>query len=241
MEAILELRNLKKSFGGIHAVQDVSFALEKGEILGLIGPNGSGKSTCVNLISGVYTKDDGEILFQGQEISKLSISARSHLGIGRTFQTPKPFTGLSVFDSVYTIAIQTRGYRQGRDDSMEVLEEMGLADLADTRCEKLPIEKRKWLDMSRILVTHPKVILLDEVMAGLNPMEIEANIKMIKKLNEKGISILFIEHVMKAVNSLCHRIVVLNEGQLLTSGSPEEVMNDDRVIRAYLGGGVADA
>ncbi len=240
MAALLEIKNLKKSFGGIHAVWDVGFSLEKGEILGLIGPNGSGKSTCVNLISGVYAKDEGEIYFEGKDISRMSISARSHMGIGRTFQTPKPFTGLTVFDSVYTIALQTRSYRQAAEDSLKVLEEMGLVELKEMRSEKLPIEKRKWLDMARILVTNPKVILLDEVMAGLNPIEIEANIEMVKKINQKGITVLFIEHVMKAVTSLCHRIVVLNEGSLLMSGSPEEVMNDPRVIKAYLGGGASD-
>ena len=236
MAPILEIKDLKKSFNGIHAVAGVSFHIEQGEILGLIGPNGSGKSTCVNLISGVYTKDGGEILYKGEEISRYSISARAHKGIGRTFQTPKPFIGLSVFDSVYTVALVKRSPKQAAEAAMETLHEMQLDTLKDVPCEKLPIEKRKWLDMARILVNDPSLLLMDEVMAGLNPMEVESSIEMVKKLNQKGITILFIEHVMKAVTSLSQRIVVLNEGKFLASGSPSEVMNDPRVIDAYLGG-----
>lgn len=237
-ETILEVKNLKKSFGGIHAVSDVSFDIKRGEILGLIGPNGSGKSTCVNLISGVYEKDSGEILFCGKEISKLSIAARAHMGIGRTFQTPKPFTGMTVFDSVYTIALQRKNHKEAELITSSVLEKMGLLQMSGIRCEKLPIERRKWLDMARILATEPQIILMDEVMAGLNPNEIRENIDMVKRLNAEGITILFIEHVMKAVMSLSHRIVVLNEGKLLTVGEPDEVMNDPRVIMAYLGGAI---
>lgn len=235
--AILEIRDLCKFFGGVKAVNHVSFCLEEGEILGLIGPNGSGKSTTVNLISGIYAPDGGDVIYQGESLLRYSIPQRSHKGIGRTFQTPKPFLGLSVFDSVYTIALQFGTYRQAAERTNEILKMTELDELAPLKCDKLPIEKRKWLDMARILATTPKVIMLDEVMAGLNPSEIDESIGLIKRINEQGVSIIFIEHVMRAVTSLSHRIVVLDEGKFLCEGTPEAVMNDPRVIEAYLGGG----
>ena len=235
--AILEIRDLCKFFGGVKAVNHVSFCLEEGEILGLIGPNGSGKSTTVNLISGIYAPDSGDVIYQGESLLRYSIPQRSHKGIGRTFQTPKPFLGLSVFDSVYTIALQLGTYRQAAERTNEILKMTELDELAPLKCDKLPIEKRKWLDMARILATSPKVIMLDEVMAGLNPSEIDESIGLIKRINEQGVSIIFIEHVMRAVTSLSHRIVVLDEGKFLCEGTPEAVMNDPRVIEAYLGGG----
>lgn len=235
--AILEIRDLCKFFGGVKAVNHVSFCLEEGEILGLIGPNGSGKSTTVNLISGIYAPDSGDVIYQGESLLRYSIPQRSHKGIGRTFQTPKPFLGLSVFDSVYTIALQFGTYRQAAERTNEILKMTELDELAPLKCDKLPIEKRKWLDMARILATTPKVIMLDEVMAGLNPSEIDESIGLIKRINEQGVSIIFIEHVMRAVTSLSHRIVVLDEGKFLCEGTPEAVMNDPRVIEAYLGGG----
>lgn len=235
--AILEIRDLCKFFGGVKAVNHVSFCLEEGEILGLIGPNGSGKSTTVNLISGIYAPDGGDVIYQGESLLRYSIPQRSHKGIGRTFQTPKPFLGLSVFDSVYTIALQFGTYRQAVERTNEILKMTELDELAPLKCDKLPIEKRKWLDMARILATTPKVIMLDEVMAGLNPSEIDESIGLIKRINEQGVSIIFIEHVMRAVTSLSHRIVVLDEGKFLCEGTPETVMNDPRVIEAYLGGG----
>ena len=235
--AILEIRDLCKFFGGVKAVNHVSFCLEEGEILGLIGPNGSGKSTTVNLISGIYAPDGGDVIYQGESLLRYSIPQRSHKGIGRTFQTPKPFLGLSVFDSVYTIALQFGTYRQAAERTNEILKMTELDELAPLKCDKLPIEKRKWLDMARILATTPKVIMLDEVMAGLNPSEIDESIGLIKRINEQGVSIIFIEYVMRAVTSLSHRIVVLDEGKFLCEGTPETVMNDPRVIEAYLGGG----
>ena len=236
-DKILEIRNLHKSFGGVHAVNDVTFHVLRGEILGLIGPNGSGKSTIVNLISGIYIPDSGECLLQNESIWKYSIAKRSHLGIGRTFQSPKPFAGISVFNSIYTIALQKHTYKAAEERSLEILDMMGLSSLKDMRSEKLPIEKRKWLDMARILATDPQIIMLDEVMAGLNPSEMDDSIALVQKINQTGITIVFIEHVMKAVMRLCHRIVVINEGQLLCEGNPEEVMNTPEVIKAYLGGG----
>lgn len=241
MHEQLVLSNVKKYFGGVHAVDDVSFSVNQGEILGLIGPNGSGKSTTVNLISGVYGIDAGEISFEGTALNRLSVPKRSHLGLGRTFQSPKPFVGLTVFESVFTIALQTLNFADAEKKALEILQVTDLFDVRDWRSERLPIERRKWLDMARILATDPKLIMLDEVMAGLNPSEVETSVAMVRRINERGITILFIEHVMKAVVKLCDRIVVLNEGKLLCTGRPDEVMNNPDVIKAYLGGGFKHA
>ena len=241
MTAILEVIHLDKSFGGVHAVNDVSFQLERGEILGLIGPNGSGKSTTVNLINGTYKPDSGDILYEGKSILKYTIGQRFHMGISRTFQTPKPFTGLSVFDSIYTVALQKYSYTEAKQRAKETLNMIGIQEFSEMPCQKLPIEKRKWLDMARILVLSPKVLMLDEVMAGLNPSEIGTSIDLIKRINETGVSVIFIEHVMNAVVRLSHRIVVLNEGKFLCEGTPDTVMNDPEVIKAYLGGGFENA
>jgi len=239
--SILEVRNLYKAFGGIKAVNGVSFSVEPGEFLGLIGPNGSGKSTCVNLISGVYTPDSGDIIYNGKNIVSLGIPQRARKGIGRTFQTPKPFQGMSVFDSVFTVFLQRFSYRESAKKTLKILEMMELIDFAQMQCEKLPIERRKWLDMARVLAIDPKLIMLDEVMAGLNPAEMDESMILVKRINQSGISIIFIEHVMRAVVNLCERIIVLADGECLCEGTAEKVMNDESVIRAYLGGGYRHA
>lgn len=233
---ILEIKDLYKAFGGVKAVNHVNFSLEKGEFLGLIGPNGSGKSTCVNLISGVYTPDSGEILFRGKSLLPLSIAQRSRLGIGRTFQTPKPFLGLTVFDSVFVVFLQRYSFREAAKKTHEILEMTALESYTAMQCDKLPIEKRKWLDMARVLATQPQVIMLDEVMAGLNPTEMDESMELVRRIHQTGISIVFIEHVMRAVVNLCERIIVLADGELLSEGTPEKVMNEECVIKAYLGG-----
>lgn len=242
MSVLLELKNVSKSFGGIRAVQKVSFNVNKGEILGLIGPNGSGKSTCVNLITGIYMIDDGEIIFDNKKLTKKdSISARTWMGMGRTFQTPRPFGNLSVFDNVYTIALQRNNYKDAVIKTEKALEMVNLLDMKDALCTKLSIEKRKWLDLARVLVNEPRFIMMDECMAGLNPVEMEESLNLIRKLNKEGITILFIEHVMRAVISICSRVVVLNEGKLLCEGEPREVLRRQEVIDAYLGGGIKNA
>lgn len=238
MSAILEVKHLAISFGGIKAVQDVSFQIKEGEILGLIGPNGCGKSTTVNLITNTCRLDKGEVIYKGEVISpKVGITERAKMGITRTFQTPKPFGNLNVYDNIFTIAIQNRTYAEARQKTEEILDKMELTPLAYTLSAKLPIEKRKWMDMARLLTLDPKVVMMDEVMGGLNPSEMESSLEMVRKLNSEGISILFIEHVMKAVASLCHRVVVMNEGKVLCEGIPGEVLKRQDVIDAYLGGG----
>jgi ABC-type branched-subunit amino acid transport system ATPase component len=232
---VLEINELDKSFGGVHAVNHVSFDLHEGEILGLIGPNGSGKSTTVNLVSGVNIQDSGSILFNGKSLKKQTIADRARLGIGRTFQSPRPFLGLTVWESVYTVALIYNKRKEAEKKTDEIIEMMGFTQLRQTVSSKLPIEKRKWLDMARAMAIYPKLIMLDECLAGLLPNEMEESIALIKRINETGVAILFIEHVMSAVTKLCHRLVVLNEGMLLCEGKPSEVMCKDIVIKAYLG------
>lgn len=236
MPTLLEIRDLSISFGGVHAVQNVSFDVNQGEILALIGPNGSGKSTCVNLISGVYRPDAGQILFEGSPIkSGMSIDKRAHLGIYRTFQTPKPFGHMSVYNNVYAIALQKYSMSEAHRQTERVLEMMRLTKLKDMKASKISIEKRKWLDLSRILVLSPKLIMMDEVMAGLNHTEMEESLELVKEINRSGITVLFIEHVMKAVSSICTRAIVLNEGQLLFEGSTKDALTNEKVIEVYLG------
>jgi len=237
MGNILEVQNLKKSFGGIHAVKDVSFNIKEGEVLALVGPNGSGKSTCVNLISGMYSLDAGKITFMGKDITKDKMEKRVEMGMGRTFQTPKPFTNLSVYESVFTIALKyNKTYNQADEKTIQILEKTGLIKNANMKSGKLPIEKRKWLDLARVLAIEPKLIMFDEVMAGLNPTELEGSLNLIKQINKEGVSVLFIEHVMRAVMEIADRIIVLDEGSLLAEGLPEEVMSNPTVINAYIGG-----
>lgn len=236
MSALLQLVDLDKSFGGVHAVNHLSFDVHEGEILGLIGPNGSGKSTCVNLITGTYIQDGGQILYQGKHLKRQSVPDRAFMGLGRTFQSPKPFTNLTVRDSVYTIAmVHHKHLKDAARRADEILELVGFTNLSEVLCSKLPIEKRKWLDMARVLAINPKILMLDECLAGLTPMEMQDSISLVKKINKTGVTVLFIEHVMSAVTQLCTRVVVLNEGSLLSQGNPTEVMKEEAVIKAYLG------
>lgn len=237
MKHLLEVKNLSISFAGIKAVQNLDFYIGQGEILALIGPNGSGKSTTVNMISGVYTPDHGDMEFDGHKLTtKQTIAQRAHLGISRTFQTPKPFANLSVYDNIFTIALQGRTYKEAAEKTEEVLELSGLSGLKEMNSGKLSIEKRKWMDLARVMTTDPKLIMMDEVMAGLNPSEMEESLELIRIINRRGISILFIEHVMKAVVSVCTRAIVLNHGKLLYEGEPNEVLSNPLVIEAYIGG-----
>lgn len=237
MEKLLEVKDLSISFGGIKAVQDLNFHINKGEVLALIGPNGSGKSTTVNMISGVYIQNKGTITFNGKEIPpKMTIAQRAKMGISRTFQTPKPFAHLSVYDNIYTIALQQNSKAQAAELTDEILNLTKLYDLRNTKSGKLSIEKRKWMDLARCMATKPQIIMMDEVMAGLNPSEMESSLDLVRTISKEGITILFIEHVMKAVVSVCTRAIVLNQGKLLCEGDPREVLNNPDVIAAYLGG-----
>ncbi len=246
-DKIIELKNVDKSFGGVHAIDNLSFTIYQGEILGLIGPNGCGKSTSVNLMTGVYIQDKGEILYYREDGSTISlkdqpVTNRAKYGIGRTFQTPKPFSDMTVFENIYTIAmIYNKTLKECKQIADEIIDFVGFSDIAYEKCTKLPIEKRKWLDMARVLAIRPRILMLDECLAGLTPSEMETSLDMVRKINRKGITILFIEHVMSAVTKLCSRVIVMEEGHFMTEGDPAQVMKKPEVIRAYLGEDYKDA
>lgn len=237
---ILEARGVTKLFGGLAALSDVSFDLREGEILGLIGPNGSGKTTLVNVITRTLGYSGGDVLFRGRSIRELPPHEIAHLGISRTFQVVKPFHNLTVLENVMVGALfgsrgGAREIRTAQQQAKEILEFVGLAHRAHAPAEGLNVPERKRMELARALAMRPTILLLDEVMAGLNATEIDAAVELIKRIRDRGITLLVIEHVMKAIRNLSDRIMVLFHGEKLTEGSPEEVLNNPEVVSAYLG------
>jgi branched-chain amino acid transport system ATP-binding protein len=234
--ALLELKELVKSFGGLRAVNRVSFNVEQGEIFGLIGPNGSGKTTIFNCINNFYPITDGEILFKGIVINRLSTHKICHLGIGRTFQVVKPLARMTVLDNVTASAFCRVGtIKEARAEALEVLEFSNLSKEKDKLAKSLPIGGRKRLEIARALATRPELLLLDETAAGLNPSELDEAIDLIKRIRDKGITILIVEHIMKVIMTISDRIHAINFGQTIAQGNPQEVANNSAVIEAYLG------
>jgi branched-chain amino acid transport system ATP-binding protein len=235
-QVLLEIRKLRKSFGGILAVSDVEFQVKEGEILGLIGPNGAGKTTLFNLISGYYFADSGAILFGGEDIGGLKPHVICRKGITRTFQMVRPFTRLSVFENVKVGAFnKTRNFDETKQRALKALEFMNLLEKRDILTGQLTLADLKRLELARALATQPTILLLDEVMAGLTPKETEDIVRLVKKIHDKGITLLIIEHVMRAIMSLSDRVIVLNQGEKIAEGTPVEVSRNERVIRSYLG------
>jgi len=238
MSSLLEVRGVSKRFGGLLAVSDVSFSLEEGQILGLIGPNGAGKTTLFNVVNGVYKADGGTISFLGKDITGSSPDKVVHLGLARTHQIVKPLNDLTLLDNVTVGACFGREYldlKAARAVALEVLQLVGLADRAGMIARSLTIAGKKRLEVARALAAKPKLLLLDEVLAGLNPTEVALMIDLVRKIRDGGVSVFMIEHLMQAIMSLSDRIVVLNLGRKLAEGRPDEVVHNPDVVEAYLG------
>jgi len=243
MAELLVVKNITKRFGGIIAVKDVSFEIHKGETLGFIGPNGAGKSTMVNLLSGLLTADAGEIELNGVNITRLKPYQRAHLGLARTYQIPRPFPELTALASVATSALcgkkrKNQSFEDAAVEATHYLEFVGLFSKRNILARDLTFYQLRMLELARALATTPQLLFIDEVMAGLNPGEASSAIKMIARAKEQfGVTIFWIEHVMAVLMEAADRIVAINYGAKLAEGTPEEVVNNEEVIEAYLGRG----
>jgi branched-chain amino acid transport system ATP-binding protein len=238
MTALLALQDVSRRFGGLNAVDGVTFSLAKGEIVGLIGPNGAGKTTLINLITGVHPATSGRVCFENRDITRMKPYRIARLGLARTFQIVQPFPKMSVVENVAAGALfcgHAGSVREAHSIAREHLAFTGLADLADRPAASLTLARRKRLELAKSLAMRPSLLMLDEVNAGLNPTEIEEALGIIRRIAEQGVTIIVIEHLMKVVLSISHRVVVLHHGQLIAQGAPRDVISDRRVIEAYLG------
>lgn len=237
MAAILEVAHLSKRFGKVVTAEDVSFTVEQGTALGIVGPNGAGKSTLLSLITGVLPADAGTITFAGEDVTRMSAGKRSELGIARTFQIPRPFVDMTVFENAYVGAAFGGGShgQAGYDRAAEALEIAGLTKFANTPAGQLRLLDRKRLELARALATNPRLILLDEIAGGLTDRELPPLVEMIQGLRDAGVTIIWIEHIVHALLKVVDEIMCLAFGQILASGDPQEVMRSPEVISVYLG------
>lgn len=238
MTILLSVQGVSKTFGGLQALSNVTFDLPEGQILGLIGPNGAGKTTLFNAINGVYPPNQGRVIFRGKDITHSKPYDHARLGMARTHQIVQPLNELSVRENVMVGACfghENQNLGNAARIADEVLEFVGLAPRADQLAGSLNVAQKKRLEMARALAARPYLLLLDEVLAGLNSSEIDGMVQTVLKIREQGITIIMIEHVMKAVMNVSDRILVLDYGQQIAEGSPEEIAKDEKVIEAYLG------
>lgn len=236
---MLVVKNVTKRFGGIAAVDNLTFEVKRGEVLGLIGPNGAGKSTLVNLISGVTHSDTGEIWLKDRLVSRMRSYEVGRIGIARTFQIVKPFSGMTVRENVFVGALFGRKRETNRalaeERTTHALKATHLYELRDQDVSVTTLGQRKKLELARALATEPELLLLDEVMAGLSPAEMQVIMELVRQINRAGVTVVVIEHVMKAIMGVSDRIVVLQNGRLIATGAPGDIANDPVVIGAYLG------
>ena len=233
---LLDARHVTMAFGAFKAVDDASVTVEEGEILGLIGPNGAGKSTFFNCLTGDLVATSGQVLFQGQDVTKLPPEARAQLGLARTFQVPLTFESMSVLDNVMIGAfLRYPEAAKARDAARAVVERVGLSSVIDAPAKSLGTPGRKRLEIARALASEPKVLLLDEAMAGLTPTEVKSAIDLVRKIHATGITLVIVEHIMEVIVSLTSRVIVFHQGKEIARGTPREVTTNERVIEAYLG------
>ena len=233
---LISIKNLRKAFGGLVAVDGMNIDIEEGMICGLIGPNGAGKTTLFNMLSGFYKQDEGEIIFSGKNISNLESHERCAMGIARTFQIPKMFPQMSFVNNVLIGALaRTKSVDSAQIESEKIVDFLGMAEKKDALAGSLSVQELKRLEIAKALATRPKVLLLDEPMGGMNVVEQNQMIGLLKKINDEGTTIFVVEHVMHAVANLCERVVVMNSGQKIVEGTPQEVLQNDDVVKVYLG------
>jgi branched-chain amino acid transport system ATP-binding protein len=234
--ALLEVRNVKKSFGGLIAVNRMDIVVEEGKISGLIGPNGAGKTTLFNIASGFYKPDLGEIYFAGERVTDLESHERCARGLARTFQIPKMFPEMSVVDNVMIGALsRTKAVKVARNEAQEIIEALGMTAKKDALAGSLRVHELKHLEIAKALATKPKLLMLDEPMGGMNAVEQDELIQLLKKVHDAGTTLLVVEHVMHAVVNLCEHVTVMNSGQKVVEGETREVLANEEVIRIYLG------
>jgi branched-chain amino acid transport system ATP-binding protein len=237
-EMVLQVKDVSKRFGGLQALTDVTFDLPEGQILGLIGPNGAGKTTLFNVINGVYAPTQGQVFFRGEDVTGKPSYEVARRGLARAHQVVRPLADLTVRENVMVGACfgrEHQGLRAAAHQADEALTQVGLIDRADQPAGSLTVAMKKRLEMARALAAKPYLILLDEVLAGLNPSEIAAMMETVRTIRDQGVTILMIEHVMQAIMAISDRLLVLDYGMLIATGPPEEVANNPQVIEAYLG------